>query len=126
MNQDTIKRIEKNIYSDILEISDIEFQKKVWFGLQANYVSSYAEVMCRLFDDHQYELFVKKYTYQLNYISSFREQLEILKNKLISFNKEENKSDIEIVNDIEWIKISQLAKSIINEWKNNFPATMDI
>jgi hypothetical protein len=115
-NQIIPRTIEKNIYLDILEISNIELQKKSWFGLAENHVSSYSELMCRLFDDDQFELFLDKYVLQLDYAIPFRNKLELLKESLNAFNNEEAKTDMEIINDVEWIKISQLAKSIITDW----------
>jgi len=115
-NQIITRTIEKNIYFDILEISNIELQKESWFGLAENHVSSYSELMCRLFDDDRFELFLDEYVFQLDYAVSFREKLELLKESLNTFNNDEAKTEMEIINDIEWIKISQLAKSIITDW----------
>ncbi|MDR3244935.1 MAG: hypothetical protein LBT50_00700, partial [Prevotellaceae bacterium] len=108
--------IERNIFLHILEISDIDFQKKVWFGHSEKYVSSYVEVMCQLFDDDNYNLFLEKDAKSLNYTLSFRKKLQLLGDELNSFNREDNKDDLEIINDYQWQKISKLAKLIINEW----------
>ncbi|GHU61601.1 hypothetical protein FACS1894123_01230 [Bacteroidia bacterium] len=116
MNKTLLKRIERNIFLDILEISDIEFQQIVWLGHCETYISSYVEVMCRLFDDNKFDLFLDEYTQVLDYTSSFQENLQFLKENLDSYNKANNKTDLEILNDPQWNKISKLAKSIINDW----------
>jgi len=116
INEDLLRRIEGEIYFNILEISNVEFQKKLWFGHYKNYWSSYVELMCMLFDDNQFNLFIQQYTSLLHYSSDFTTKLSCLRDSLKNFNKEDNKSDIEIVNDPEWIQISKLAKEIINEW----------
>ena len=45
----------KNIYSDILELSSLEKQKKYWLNNDPENASSYVEVMCRLFDDNDFD-----------------------------------------------------------------------
>jgi hypothetical protein len=118
MDEILLKRIEYEIFLDILEISDIEFQKKIWFTEFEKIFSSYAEIMCRLFDDNQYECFIEKYTTPLGYPLSFQKKLYEFRDKLNNYNKEDNKSDLEIINDPKWREISKLAKSIITEWPN--------
>jgi hypothetical protein len=120
MDENLLKRVEYEIFLDILEISDIKFQKKVWLdeSKEPIFFSSYAEVMCRLFNDNQYEYFIEKYTTILGYPLSFQKKLYDLKDELANYNKEDNKSDLEIINDTKWHEISKLAKSITNEWTN--------
>ena len=114
---DIIKIVERNIFLNVLELSDIEFQKKAWFGQYKNYVSSYSELMCQLFDDNMYgELFIKQYAESLGYSLSFVKKLQTLSLKLKNFNKDELLSDIEIINDPSWHEISKIAKVIIQEW----------
>ena len=47
-----IKNIQ-NIYENLLELSDLNLQKEIWFNIEntKGLVSSYAELMNRLFDD---------------------------------------------------------------------------
>jgi len=111
-----IKITERNIFFHILEISDIEFQKRAWFGQYKNYISSYSELMCRLFDDDKYTLFINQYAKSLGYSFSFIKKLNALELKLNSFNKNELLSDLEIINDSYWHKISDMAKTIIQGW----------
>ena len=116
MDKTLLKRIEKNIFRDILEISDIEFQRIIWFGHCKTHISSYVEVMCRLFDDDNFELFLKEDTQTLNYPFSFQKALQRLKENLNNYNKADDKTDLEVLTDPQWQEISKLAKSIINEW----------
>ena len=57
-----MEQIIKNIYSDILELSDLELQKKLWLNEnnETGLISSYTELMCRLFDDNKIEDFFSK------------------------------------------------------------------
>lgn len=45
------EKIYQNIKSCLKELSDIEFQKRVWLRGEGPEVSSYVEVVCQLFDD---------------------------------------------------------------------------
>lgn len=49
-----VNRTIENIYRDLLELSDITLQKKLWLNQNNNtgLLSSYSELMCRLFDDN--------------------------------------------------------------------------
>ena len=116
MNDRLIKTVERNIFLQILEISDIEFQKKAWFGQYKNYISSYSELMCKLFDDNNYVIFIEQYTKLLGYDLPFIKKLQLLEFELNRFNKEEKLSDLEIINNLYWHKISKIAKAIIREW----------
>ena len=113
---DLVRIIERNIFLHILEISDIEFQKRAWFGQYENYISSYSELMCQLFDDDKYTLFINQYAKSLGYSLSFIKKLSTLELELNNFNKNELFSDLEIINDFYWHKISEIAKTIIQEW----------
>ena len=48
-------KIDANVYqymeSCLKELSDIEFQKRIWLRGEGPEVSSYVEVVCQLFDD---------------------------------------------------------------------------
>ena len=48
----------QNIYNEILEISNKDIQEESWLGKNPNKSSSYAEVMCRLFDDNNFTYFI--------------------------------------------------------------------
>lgn len=73
-----------NIYKDILEISDINFQKRAWLNQDESVCSSYVEVMCRLFDDNNFDSFVeqdaKKYGLAPKLISELKTLQEMLNN----------------------------------------------
>jgi hypothetical protein len=116
IDDNLLRKVEKDIYIDILEISNIEFQKKLWFSHYKNYFSTYADLICDLFDDNQFDIFIQQYASLLHYTLDFIRKLSYLRDSLKNFNKEDNKSDIEIINNPQWIKISKLAKEIIDEW----------
>jgi len=54
MNREIINRITGYIYDKIIELSDINLQRKLWLNENndTGLISSYVEVMCSLFDDY--------------------------------------------------------------------------
>ncbi len=49
-----------NIRHLIKDISDIEYQKIAWFGLDKDIVDSPGEMYCALFDDLNFEIFLER------------------------------------------------------------------
>lgn len=103
----------ENIYRDLLELSDITLQKKLWLNQNNNtgLLSSYSELMCRLFDDNDIDSFIDNS--QLNKSLSSKAILEFqLLGKFLNENSEKN-NDEEIINDIKWREIVQQGKNVI-------------
>ena len=52
--------ITKDIYSRIIELSDLGLQIKLWLNQEndTDLISSYSELMCSLFDDFNFDDFV--------------------------------------------------------------------
>ena len=99
------------IIQQIREISDKEFQKRVWVNADGPKVSSYSEVMCKLYDDYIFESYIEKYKSEIP--SSMLIKLKSLNNMLNDYNISDSKTDAEIIEDLEWKKIIGLAKQII-------------
>lgn len=106
-----------NIYNDIKEISDIEMQKECWLGKNESYISSYDEVMCRLFDDNDFDSFIDKTSKKICFSKEIITELAKLRILLNSYIEKE--TDEEIISDIEWHKITDQAKKIIELWAIN-------
>lgn len=108
----------QNIYNDLLELSDLDFQRKLWLNENndTGLISSYIELMNRLFDDNSFDDFidngVPKITIDPNVVS----ELHKLRNSLNEY--EEKGTDREIISDPRWVKISEQAKLIIKMWNN--------
>lgn len=103
-----------NTYADIKEISDIEKQKQCWLGKDKNYVSSFDEVMCRLFDDNDFDSFVDKTSKEIGL--SKEVITELIKLRFLLNSYLEKGTDEEIIQDIEWHKVSNQAKKVIELW----------
>ncbi len=111
--------IKRNIYNDILEISDIGKQKEYWFGKNEQHISSFVEVMNRLFDDNSFDLFVDIKAREKGFSEHLISLLEIFLDELNNYQEKE--SDEEIIKDPKWQSISMLAKKIIDKWNEFDP-----
>jgi hypothetical protein len=107
-----MEQIIKNIHSDLIELSSIELQKSYWLGNDPEYISSYVELMCRLFDDSSFENFIsngEKFglnKHQINLLSELSDSLNSYKERV---------TDQEIIADPEWNKISEKAKLVLTK-----------
>ncbi|WP_293309447.1 hypothetical protein [Pedobacter sp. UBA5917] len=111
-----MEKILEYIFNDILEISDIGIQKKLWLNENndTGLISSYIELMSRLFDDHNLSNVIKnkEITRELKpeLISAIKKLEEALDNYV------EKETDKEIILDPKWIEISEQAKTVIKMW----------
>ena len=105
----------ENIYHDLYELSNHDLQKKAWQGLEPNYVSSYGELMCRLFDDDLFDEFVITICQKTAKNASLAEKLITLQTKLNSYD-DSGKEDIDILNDPHWYVIIDIAQDIVAHW----------
>lgn len=113
-----IKNIQ-NIYENLLELSNINLQKEIWLNIEntKGLVSSYAELMNRLYDDDSFDLFIDKRALELGIGSNLIAQLNHLRSLLNHYN--EKTTDAEIINDQNWIHISNQASLIVEIWNND-------
>lgn len=105
-----------NIYSKILELSDVKLQIKIWLNRNndTGLISSYTEVMCSLFDDFNFDDFIDKTAPEIGISTSVVVELDKLRNLLNDYKKKE--SDRDIISDPEWGKIVEQAKMVIKRW----------
>lgn len=108
--------IAKNIYNDISELSDLSLQRKLWLNESndTGLVSSYVEVMCRLFDDSGIDDFIDVTASKIGMSNELISKLNRLRVLLKGYKEKD--SDEEIINDPEWEKIAEQAKIVIEEW----------
>ena len=108
------KKILENIYHNILELSDKKKQQELWLGRSQGYVSSYLEVMSRLFDDNDFDLFLDKEYPSSGLSYALRGELFILRDLLNAYQN--SNTDQEILNDSKWDKIITQAQKVITSW----------
>lgn len=106
----------KNIYDKILEISDLELQKKLWLNINndTGMISSYIELMCTLFDDYDFDYFIEEVAIKEKLSSNTVFELKILRKMLNEYTEKDN--DEEIINDVKWNTIVSQAKKVIQIW----------
>jgi hypothetical protein len=114
-----MEQIIKNIYNDILEMSDLELQKKLWLNENndTGLNSSYTELMCRLFDDNNIEDIIHKVALENGFTLKVISEFKLLIRLLNSY--EEKQSDKEILKDPEWHNIIKQAKVVLEVWHTN-------
>ena len=106
----------KNVYSDLLELSNIALQKKLWLNQNndTGLLSSYSELMCRLFDENDIESIIDNPELNKSLPSKAVLELNLLRNLLNEYSEKNN--DEEIINDIKWREIVLQGKNVIKEW----------
>lgn len=111
------KEILNNIYNDLLELSSKDLQISYWITGKDGKVSGYTELMCRLFDDDDFDLFVEKEVFELGFSKDLIHELHLLRNQLNQYN-EADKSREQIIYDKAWQTIVAQAHKVINLWNN--------
>lgn len=113
------KIIIDNLLFELKILSDLNFQRRVWGGIKAEgweKFSSWSEHMCRLYDDCFFENFVGKDWTNYDFSDALHAILKDLNGCLNKYNNK-NKSDMEIINDSEWIRITKIARKAYNIMK---------
>jgi hypothetical protein len=109
------KMIIQNIYNDIMELADKKNQEKLWLSRSQSNISSYSELMCRLFDDNDFDDFLKTYALKIGLSTKLLKELFDLQSKLNNYSGENNLS--KILNDPKWNEIIQQAQLVVKLWK---------
>ncbi len=115
---DLIELETEHIYDKIVEISDIQLQRKLWLNQNNDLglISSYVELMCTLFDDLFFDDFIDETALKIGLSNSTILELNKLRDMLNNYN-EGNKSYEEIINDTEWLKVVEQARGVLKIWK---------
>lgn len=109
-------KIIEYIYNKIIELSDLDLQRKLWLNENNNtgLISSYAELMSSLFDDFNFDDFIDRTSSEIGLSDDTIIELNKLRELLNNYNDKE--SGEEIINDPEWEKIVEQAKVVIEKW----------
>ena len=114
----------QNLVRAIHEYASFEFQQDAWIG-KGRYVSSYVEIICMLYDNCDFEsYFANKDFEKLGYSSClielferFNEEIKIFKNRKEVDYWGEHLCCLDLFwSDSQWIKISEIAKTLLKEW----------
>lgn len=111
---ENITRWKINVFNAIKELSDIEVQKLSWNGKHPLMVSSLDEVINTLYDDFKFEDYLEYLKRKgLENTSLYSKMAEL--NKSVNAFLKEGQGN-EVLEDPEWLKITQLANGVIEEW----------
>jgi hypothetical protein len=103
------------IFNDLKELSDKDLQVRVWIKGDTEYVSSYEELMCSLFDDNYFDDYLDVYWKDLDINDQTKSKLHLLRNMLNEYSKGD-KSELEMINDPKWNEIIELADVLVQEY----------
>ena len=111
-----------NILSAIKELSDVQYQTKVWLEGKGTEVSSFDEAICRLFDDYELDSFIEKFSSmeqvslkKIVLLKKYREQLT----NYLSTLKDEVSIE-QLITDPAWKKLCQLAKETYDNLNDSY------
>lgn len=113
------KIIFNNIYKDIQEISSRGLQEELWLGKNPDKCSSFTEVMCRLFDDNNFEDFLNSSVYEIGFSPEIIDEIKVLSVKLENYS--ELSTDAEIINDPKWEEVRKKAQEVTYLWNKENP-----
>lgn len=106
------------LLSTIREIGDKSFQERIWLEGSGPEVSSYEEVMCRLFDDYALSSVIDAEWRALGLTERQREGLILLRDALDVFGSEVSGTPepSRILNDPRWVSVRDLARKTLALW----------
>jgi hypothetical protein len=123
------KIVFKDIYNDIVELADINMQKKIWRNIDndTGYISSFTEIYCRLFDEFSVESVIENVMSKMDVNPVFLFNMRKLVQMLNDYQEPENyiitQNDIHILEDLSWHIIIEQAKIVLNLWNNDVVMT---
>nr|WP_315111259.1 hypothetical protein [uncultured Campylobacter sp.] len=108
----------KGIYDNIEEASSIKQQKIYWLNENnvEGYISSYTELMCTLFDDFNFDDFVKNTACRLGFPPKLIELLQEFRDAIKNYQAKDEADDRVIIEDPNWHIVVEKTRDIIKEW----------
>lgn len=100
------------IFLNIKELSDINFQYRVWIKYEVeNYVSCFADLSDALVQDLGTKELVKANPEDYGITLEFQKELALMLFELAAYDSRK-KTDIEIIRDPKWIQVTNQAKVV--------------
>ena len=108
----------KGIYDNIEEASSIKQQRMYWLNENnvEGYISSYIELMCTLFDDFDFDDFVKNTACHLGFPPKLIELLQEFRDAIKNYQAKDETDDRAIIEDPNWHIVVEKARDAIKEW----------
>ena len=103
-----------------IEMSDVPRQKKLWLGGSKTKISSFTELISKLYDDFDFKGFIK-YLNQSDFDTNLIKALCEIDTKLSKFleSGRGDKEDAKIIVDPVWQEVVENAKRILDSLKNS-------
>lgn len=129
MNEETRINIRNRWIESIFELAHLEFQKRLW--IEADYensVGDFTECVCQYFNDLNlddgYDKFIAdgiitKMEFEI--VSELHSEFD----KYVELTKKLDLSDIDIIKDIKWIALTNIALKSWNKLKENMESMTD-
>lgn len=110
----TFKDWTKHIIGHLDELSDEEYQSRIWVRGEGPECSSFTEVVCGLFDDQRFDQYVRDIMDEANLDEKEWCSVTEFKDTLNSFvtRVEGISDDVQIINDPQWPMIVSQARMI--------------
>lgn len=108
----------ENILEALNNLADIEYQKLAWAGKHPqHYISSFTEVLARLYDDLEFESFIEEFKFKNGDNEVYHNIIEL--NNMINLYKDYGYKTEKLVNgyllilnDTKWINITNKSRDI--------------
>ena len=109
------------IHDRIEELSSVDLQNKLWLNRNndTGLISSYAELMCTLYDDNNLELVIRKAMEKYGYSSDALNELYKLNALLNNYEEPCTNGDDDyemIIKDPKWQVIVKQAQIVLANW----------
>ena len=114
------------IHDKIEELSSVDLQEKMWLNQNndTGYISSYAELMCTLYDDINLELVLRKAMEKYGHSNNALNELYKLNSLLDNYEEpytNEHIDDELIIKDPNWQVIIKQAQTVLANWNQIQP-----
>lgn len=111
----------KDIHDRIEELSSVDLQEKMWLNQKndTGRISSYAELMCSLYDDLNLELVLKKAMEKYGHSNNALTELYKLNSLLNDYEEPYTNGcvdDEQIIKDSNWQVIVKQAQRVLANW----------
>ena len=115
-----------SIHDKIEELSSVDLQNKLWLNRNndTGLISSYAELMCTLYDDNNLELVIRKAMEKYGYSSDALNELYKLNTLLNNYEEPCTNGYIDdelVIKDSNWQVVVKQAQTVLADWNQIQP-----
>lgn len=105
----------KDLCDVIREISDAEYQQRIWIDVEGPEVGSFSEAINKFFDDCNVDLLIATAIEEKRLKQTQIQKLQGLRDALDRYiSLQESDDDLEVINDPRWAQIRQQASETLD------------